>query len=157
VTILDLEEDPIAFFPNPIDEFAQRASAEVFTAICNELSERFETRAFAKLLNYHESAAEGAAKYYVGVLALSRTPLQTVTGFIARFLRESARFAVSDDYIDALLSSGQFTNALTAVEAVPVTEVQRPLLREKLAFVGISKQGIYTSSFAGPLGCRARD
>ena len=130
-------------------EFAQRASAEVFPAISKELSERFETRAFAKLLNYHESATEGAAKYYVGVLALSRTPLQTVTSFIARFLREPARFAVSDDYIDALLSSGQFTNALTAVEAVPVTEVQRPLLREKLALVGISKRGIYTSSFAG--------
>ncbi len=92
------------------------------------LSERFETRAFAKLLNYHESAAEGAAKYYVGVLALSRTPLQTVTGFIARFLREPARFAVSDDYIEALLSSGQFTNALTAVEAVPVSACEKNAL-----------------------------
>ena len=130
-------------------EFAQRASAEVFPAISKGLSERFETIAFAKSLNYHESAAEGAAKYYVGVLAVARTPLQTVTDFIARFRREPARFAVSDDYIDALLSSGQFTNALTAVEAVPVTDVQRPLLREKLAFVGISKRGIYTSPFAG--------
>lgn len=129
-------------------EFAQRASAELLPAISNELSERFETRAFARHLNYHESAAEGAAKYYVGVLALARTPLHTVTDFIARFRREPARFAVSDDYIDALLSSGQFTNALTAVEAVPVTDAQRVLLSEKLSFAGISKRGIYTSPFA---------
>jgi hypothetical protein len=126
-------------------ELAHRASGEELPSIIDELFERFEAIANAKGGMNHASALEGAAKYYVSALAIARTSLQEVGAFIKRFNFELARFSVSQDYISALLNSQQFTNALAAVEVVPVTQDQRNLLREKIAFASFSQPGTYTS------------
>jgi NACHT domain len=130
-------------------ELTNRAPGEELPAIIDELFERFEAVAYAKGVMNHESALEGAAKYYVSALAVARTSLQDVVAFIRRFNFEPARFAVSQDYISALLSSQQFTNALAAVELVPVTEDQRALLRETITFASFSQPGTYDSQAAG--------
>lgn len=130
-------------------EFAQRAPVELLPAISDELFERFEAIVYARQVLNHRSALEGAAKYYVNALAIARSPLQVVVAFINRFNLGPARFAVSSDYIAALLSSKQFTNAALAVDVVPVAEDQRILLREKLAYAGISQSGAYFSQAVG--------
>ena len=130
-------------------EMTNRAPSGELPAIIDELFERFEAIAYAKGVMNHESALEGAAKYYVSALAVARSSLQDVVAFIRRFNFEPARLAVSQDYISALLSSQQFTNALAAVELVPVTEDQRALLREKITFTSFSQPGTYASQAAG--------
>ena len=121
-------------------EFAQRASTEMLPAIREELFQRFETIAFAERLINYEAATEGAAKYYVGIVALTRTPIQAVTAYINCFRRDSARLVMFRDYLDALLDSRQFTDAITAVDAFPVNDEQRSSLIEKVAFACISNE-----------------
>jgi NACHT domain len=130
-------------------ELAKRAPGEELPAIIDELFQRFKNIAYAKGGMNHESALEEAANYYVSALAIARTSVQDVVAFIQRFNFEPARFAVSQDYVSALLTSEQFTNALAAVDLLPVTEDQRALLREKIAFASFSQHGTYTSQAAG--------
>ncbi len=130
-------------------ELARRVRAEVLPAIEEELFARFESIAYAKRVNSYETAVEGAAKYYLEVLVFVRKPIQEVASFVGRFRSEPGRFAVSSDYVEALLSSKQYTNARSAVEQVPVTDAQRSLLKEKLAFACISKRGIQFSPATG--------
>lgn len=58
----------------------------------------------------------GAAKYYLEVLVFVRKPIQEVASFVGRFRSEPGPFAVSNDYVEALLSSKQYTNARSAAE-----------------------------------------
>jgi hypothetical protein len=132
-------------------EEAKHTDGETLAEIGVEFYERLRGVVRERELHNYKNEVATAAKHYISVLAIARTPAKEVLDFVKRFSSD-LRSSLYEHYVGALLETTQPSSALSLVGASDVTESAKPRLLEKIArsLVLAAPANSYVGLGAGP-------
>lgn len=113
-------------------EEAKHTDGETLAEIGVEFYERLRGVVRERELHNYKDEVATAAKHYISVLAIARTPAKEVLEFLGRFSSD-LRSLLYEHYVGALLETTQPSSALSLVGASDDTERAKPRLLEKIA------------------------